>query len=156
MKNIILKASLFISVAILFSGCLEYEDVDFKGIQNFKLEEKTSENLVMRLDLKVDNPNKYNITIAPSDLDIYVNGKLAGKTKMREKVVLKKETTGVYPLYMKAKTKDIMSALPMSLGSLLSGKIKLGIKGKVKAKAYGVGKKFAIDEEETVYLKNFM
>lgn len=156
MKHIILKISLFISVLILFSGCLEYEDVEFKGIQNFRLEEKTNENLVLRLDLKVDNPNKYNITIAPSDLDIYVNGKLAGKTRMRDKVILKKETEGVYPLYMKAKTKDIMNALPMNLGALLSGKVKLGIKGKVKAKVYGVGKKFAIDEEETVYLKNFM
>lgn len=150
------KIFFYTAILILLNSCFEYEEVDFKGIQNFKLENKTSENLLMRLDLKVNNPNNYSITIKPTTLDIYVNGKLAGKTKMKDKIVLKKQTTGVYPLYMQANTKDIMSALPMSLGALLSGKIKMGIKGNVKAKAYGVGKKFYINEEETVYLKNFM
>lgn len=156
MNKIIKKIFIYTSILVLLNSCFEYEEVDFKGVQNFKLENRTSENLLMRLDLKVNNPNTYNITIKPTTLDIYVNGKFAGKTKMKDKIVLKKQTTGVYPLYMQANTKDIMSALPMNLGALLSGKITMGIKGNVKAKAYGVGKKFYLNEEETIYLKDFM
>ena len=85
-------------------------------------------------------------------LDIYINGKYAGKTKMKDKIVLKKKTTGVYPFYLQAKTKDLMAAATSSLGTMLSGKVKLGIKGNIKAKAYGVGKKFYINEEETISL----
>jgi len=156
MNKIIKKILIYTSILVFFNSCFEYEEVDFKGIQNFKLENKSAENLLMRLDIKVNNPNTYNITIKPTTLDIFVNGKFAGKTKMKDKIILKKNTTAVYPLYMQAKTKDIMNSIPVSLGALLSGKVKMGIKGNVKAKAYGVGKKFYINEEETVYLKNFM
>jgi len=143
-------------LATLLSGCLEYEDVDFKGVQKFGIEERTSEQILIRLDIKVDNPNTYNITIKPATLDIHINGKYAGKTKMKEKIVLKKNTTGIYPLYLQAKTKDIMGALTGSLGSILSGRVKVGIKGNVKAKAYGIGKKFYLNEEQTVSLKGLM
>lgn len=152
-----IKGIILIVITIIsLSGCFEYEDVDFKGVQNFSLEERTKENVLIRLDLKVNNPNTYNITIKPTVLDVFVNGKSAGKTKMKDKIVLKKNTTGVYPLYLQAKTKDIMGAMTGSFGSLLSGKVKVGVKGNVKAKVYGVGKKFYLNEEETVSLKGFM
>ncbi len=152
----LLKILLLLLVTITLNSCLEYEDVDFKGVQKFGLENRTAEQILIRLDIKVDNPNTYNITIKPSTLDIYINGKYAGKTKMKEKIVLKKKTTGVYPLYLQAKTKDIMGALTGSLGAMLSGRVKVRIKGKVKAKAYGIGKKFDLDEEQTVSLKGLM
>jgi len=152
----LLNIVILLFLAALFSGCLEYEDVDFKGVQKFGVENRTSEQILIRLDIKVDNPNTYNITIKPATLDIYINGKYAGKTKMKEKIVLQKKTTGVYPLYLQAKTKDIMSALTGSLGAMLSGKVKVGIKGNVKAKAYGIGKKFYLNEEQTVSLKGLM
>lgn len=142
--------------AVSLSGCFEYEDVDFKGVQNFSLANKTKENVLIRLDLKVNNPNSYNITIKPTTLDVFINGKNAGKTKMKDKIVLKKNTTGVYPLYLQAKTQDIMGVMTGSLGALLSGKVKVGIKGNVKAKAYGISKKFYLNEEETVSLKGLM
>ena len=156
MNMMIKRLLIYIPILLLLNGCFEYEEVDFKGVQDFKLENTSSEQLLIRLDLKVDNPNTYNITIKPATLDIFVNGKFAGKTKMKEKIVLKKKTTGVYPLYLQAKTKDIMGALSGSLGSFLSGKVKVGIKGDVKAKAYGVGKKFYLNEEETVSLKGLL
>lgn len=156
MSKVIKQILIYSSILLLLNSCFEYEDVDFKGIQDFKLENTTSEQILIRLDLKVDNPNTYNITIKPATLDIFVNGKLAGKTKMKEKIVLKKKMTGVYPLYLQAKTKDIMGALTGSIGSLLSGKVKIGIKGNVKAKVYGIGKKFYLNEEETVSIKGLL
>ncbi len=152
----LLNIATILALILLLSGCLEYEEVDFKGVQNFGIENRTSEQILIRLDIKVENPNTYNITIKPATLDISINGKYAGKTKMKEKIVLKKNTTGVYPLYLQAKTKDIMGALTGSLGAMLSGRVKVGIKGNVKAKAYGVGKKFYLNEEQTVSLKGLM
>lgn len=154
MNRIIIIAS-FISIFSL-SSCFEYEDVKFNGVKDFKLTNNKEENLLIKLDLEVYNPNKYKITIKPAILDVYVNGKYAGKTKMKDKIVLEKQKKGIYPLYLKAKTKDILGALTGSLGSFLSGKINIGIKGKVKAKVYGIGKKFDLDEEQRVSLKGIM
>ncbi len=76
LKNIILVLITIVSL----SSCFEYEDVDFKGIQDFSLADRTKENILIRLDLKVNNPNTYNITIKPTTLDVFINGKNAGKT----------------------------------------------------------------------------
>lgn len=156
MNKIFKNSILYSAILVLMSSCLEYEEVDFKGLQDIRLENTTSEQLLIRLDLKVDNPNTYNIIIKPAILDVYINGKFAGKTKMKEKIVLKKSTTGVYPLYLQAARKDIIGSVAGSIGTLLSGKVKVGIKGNVKAKAYGVAKKFYLNEEETVSLKGLL
>lgn len=140
--------------SVLFTSCFDYEDVDFKGVENFGLEEKSADNIVIRLDLRVKNPNNYNIKIKKSTLDIFVNGKKAGKTKMKNDIVLKKNEEGVYPIYLVTNGKELMSSTMGSLGSLLSGSMKVRIKGNVKAKVYGIGKKFPIDVEEPVNLSS--
>lgn len=150
-RNFILWLSLPV-FSLVLGGCFEYEDVEFLGMERFNLEKQSTEQVLVKLDLKINNPNTYNITIKPAVLDIYINGKYAGKTKMKDKIVLKKKTTGVYPFYLQAKTKDLMTAATSSLGAMLTGKVRLGIKGNIKAKAYGVGKKFYINEEEIISL----
>mgnify|MGYP005999535615 CR=1 FL=1 len=146
------KLSILLFCSLVLSSCFEYEDVNFKGMQGFNIEERTDDHILLRIDLKVDNPNKYNIKIKKSALDIYLNGKFVGKTKMKKKIVLKKKTEDVYPVYLKTSGQDILKGAMTSLGSLLGGKINIGLKGDVKASVYGVGKKFPIDEEESVSL----
>lgn len=143
----------FITLFSLFflTSCFDYEDVDFKGVDNFSLVDKSADNITVRLDLRVKNPNNYNIKIKKSSLDIFINGNKAGKTKMKDDIVLKKGVEGVYPIYLKTNGKEILSSMG-SLGSLLTGSLKVRIKGNVKAKVYGIGKKFPIDVEEPVSL----
>jgi len=147
-KNILILLISFITL----TSCFDYQDVDFKGVENFSLENKSTDNIVVRLDMRVKNPNNYNIKIKKSSLDIFVNGKKAGKTKMKNDIVLKKNSEGVYPVYLNTNGKDLLSSSMGSLGSLLGGSLKIRLKGDVKAKVYGVGKKFPIDVEEPVSL----
>ena len=142
--------TLFLAVSL--TSCFDYEDVDFKGVQKFGLEDRSGGNITIRLDLKVSNPNKYNITIKKSALDVFVSGNKVGKAKMKNDIVLKKNKEDVYPLYLTLSEKDLLGSAMSSLGSLLSGSMKVGIKGNIKAKVYGVGKKFPIDVEESVNL----
>ena len=137
---------------IFLTSCFDYEDVDFKGVDNFGLEDRSGGNITIRLDLRVKNPNNYNIKIKKSSLDIYANGSNIGKTKMKNDIVIKKNKEDVYPLFLTLNEKDLMGSALGSLGSILTGSMKIRVKGKVKAKVYGIGKKFPIDEEQSVNL----
>jgi LEA14-like dessication related protein len=149
----LLRIGLFTLFSIVFlTSCFDYEDIDFKGVQNIGLEGRSRGTITVRIDMKVNNPNNYNIKIKKSSLDVFVNGSKVGKTKMKNDVVLKKNHQDVYPLYLTFSEKELKSSALASIGSLLTGKMKVRIKGDIKAKVYGIGKKFPIDVEEPVNL----
>ena len=151
----LLKIGLITLFSIFFlTSCFDYEDVEFKGVQNFGLENRSEGNITVRIDLKVNNPNNYNIKIKRSSLDIFVNGARVGKTKMKNNIVLKKNHQDVYPLYLTLSEKELKGSALSSIGSFLKGSMKLRLKGDIKTKVYGVGKKFPIDIEEPINLRS--
>jgi len=150
-------ALLRIGIITLFSivfltSCFDYEDVEFKGVQNIGLEGRSGGNITVRIDMKVNNPNNYNIKIKKSSLDVFVNGSKIGKTKIKNDITLKKNRQDVYSLYLALNEKELKGSVLSSIGSLLRGSMKVRIKGNIKAKVYGFGKKFPIDVEEPVNL----
>ncbi len=137
---------------VFLTSCFDYEDVEFKGVQNVGLEGREGGKVTLRIDMKVNNPNNYNIKIKKSSLDIFVNGSYVGKTKMKNNITLKKNQQNVYPLYLTLSEKELKSSALSSFGSLLRGSMKVRIQGNIKAKVYGIGKKFPIDVEQPVNL----
>ena len=139
---------------VFLTSCFDYEDVEFRGVQNVGLEGRSEGNITLRIDMKVNNPNNYNIKIKKSALDVYVNGSKVGRTKMKNNIVLKKNYQEVYPLYLSLSEKELKSSALSTIGSFLKGSMKVRIKGDIKAKVYGVGKKFPIDIEEPVNFRS--
>lgn len=151
----LVKIGLITLFSIFFlTSCFDYEDVEFKGVKNFGVENRSDGNITVRIDLKVNNPNNYNIKIKKSSLDIFVNGAKIGKTKMKNNIVLKKNQQDEYPLYLTLSEKELKGSALSTIGSFLKGSMKVRIKGDIKAKVYGVGKKFPIDIEEPVNLRS--
>lgn len=139
---------------VFLTSCFDYEDVEFRGVQNVGLEGRSEGNITLRIDMKVNNPNNYNIKIKKSALDVYVNGSKVGRTKMKNNITLKKNYQEVYPLYLSLSEKELKSSALSTIGSFLKGSMKVRIKGDIKAKVYGVGKKFPIDIEEPVNFRS--
>jgi len=149
----LLRIGLITLFSIVFlTSCFDYEDVEFKGVQNIGLEGRSGGNITVRIDMKVKNPNNYNIKIKKSSLDVFVNGSKIGKTKIKNNIVLKKNHQEVYPLFLTLSEKELKGSALSSIGSLLRGSMKVRIKGNIKAKVYGFGKKFPIDVEQPVNL----
>jgi LEA14-like dessication related protein len=149
----LLRIGLITLFSIVFlTSCFDYEDIDFKGVQKIGLEGRSRGTITVRIDVKVNNPNSYNIKIKRSSLDVFINGSKVGKTKIKNDVVLKKNHQDVYPLYLTFSEKELKSSALASIGSLLTGRMKVRIKGDIKTKVYGIGKKFPIDVEEPVNL----
>lgn len=141
---------------VLLQGCFEYEDVDFKGVKNVSLVERTDKNLKIQVDVLVNNPNTFNIKVKKSTLDIYLNDKYVGKTTLDDKIVLKKQTEDVYAVVLNTDAKSILKAAMGSIGGLLKGTANIRLKGKVKGSVYGISKSVEVDMTEQVNLKDFL
>ena len=135
---------------VLFTSCITYEDVEFLGIDDYKIDQVNSEKVQITLKMKLKNPNNYNIKVKKSEFDLFLNGKKLGKTKMKHDIKLKKNYTQLHDVVFESNMKDISKGLMSSLGMLFGGSSKLRIKGELKAKAFGIGKKFDVDFSQDI------
>lgn len=143
----------FVSVfsILLLSSCLTYKDVQFQGVENFKIKKLDTKEVTISFDLKIYNPNNYKIKVKPSEVNILnKNDKLLGKAEILEKIVVQKEKTGSYPVTVKAKLSDVLISGGGSILDLVKNRsTDIKFQGTVKVRARCIGKKIPLDETKT-------
>lgn len=137
---------------LFFTSCFTYHEVDVLSVGEYRISNVTKDNVNVSINMEVNNPNGYNIRLKKTDLDLYVEGEKVGIATITEDVVLKKRTQEKYKLTFESNYKELSGSILGRLPSLLrKSTIKVGLKGKVKAKAnWFLGKKFDLDVEESV------
>lgn len=135
-------------VLFLFSSCLEFDDVKFKGIESVKFPKIDQSEILIDLSLKLDNPNNYKIKIKPSTLDVYIGGVLMGQVSIDKKFVIKRKQEGVYSTQLVCKLEDGVFFSLMKFATMKE--LSVRFKGRVKGSVYGISKKVDIDETKTL------
>ena len=103
--------------------------------------------------MQIKNPNKYDISIIDSDLDLYLKGNKMGEAKLQEKITLPKKSNKIHRFTIKSSLQDVASGiLPLMMAVLASNSVDLQVKGDIKARAKGLSKKFPVDFKEKVKL----
>ena len=142
-----IKTGVKIALLLFFlNSCMTYEDVQFRGVDNFKVEGFDKEKVKLKFDARVYNPNDYNITVRAHNIDLGVSGKSLAKASLTKKVVVKKNATDSYPVEIVVKLKDLLDGLGSSVLNLFTSQsVNLEITGNAKVSAKGLSKKFPID-----------
>lgn len=136
-----------ICVVFLLASC-EFEEIQFKGVEDFKMPKMDDKEILLDLAFKVNNPNKFKIKIKPCNLDLFVSDSKLGTVFLDEKVVFKKKAEGVYKTNLRLKLAD---GVFFDLMKLMGKKeIPLRFKGKVKGSVYGITKKMEIDRVQMI------
>jgi LEA14-like dessication related protein len=141
--------------ALLMSSC-DFEELNFKGIEKFELLDQKEDQIKLKLMMRVENLNKFNIILKNSDLDLSLNDTYIGKATIDAPVKLKKKSEAAYPVVLNIKGKDVMKKTMGMMGTILSGPIKFSAKGKVTGKAYGISKAMDVAFTEKLNLADFV
>ncbi len=91
MKIFIFRTSLFLSLLFLVTSC--FDQPELKQMDNFKIDELSSEKVRFNVDLELFNPNGYNLKVRKSTFDVHVNDQYIGVAKVLEKVKIKRNST---------------------------------------------------------------
>ena len=136
------------ALLFLFSSCLEFDDVKFKGVESIKFPKIDQNELLIDLSLKLDNPNTYKIKIKPSVLDVYIGGVLMGQVQIDKKLVIKKKQENSYSTQLVCKLEDGVLFSLMKFATMKE--ISVRFKGRIKGSVYGINKKVDIDETKKI------
>lgn len=139
---------LYLVLFVFMLASCEFEQIQFKGIEDFKMPKIDDKEILLDLAFKVNNPNKFKIKVKPSNVDLFISDSKLGTVYLDDKVVFKKKAEGVYKTSLRLKLAD---GIFFELMKLMGKKeIPLRIKGKVKGSVYGISKKMDIDRIQTI------
>lgn len=136
-----------VSVLFLLASC-EFEQIEFKGVEDFKMPKMDNKEILLDLAFKVNNPNKFKIKVKPCNVDLFVSDSKLGTVFLDDKVVFKKKSEGLYKTSLRLKLADGVFFELMKL--MVKKEIPLRIKGKVKGSVYGITKKMDIDRVQMI------
>lgn len=151
-----LRHTLFLLAALLcMQSCMSIEDVELVNVNNYNLTRTTDNKMRVKVNIRLDNPNKFKIKVKKTKIMLDINGNDAGEIKLEEPVVLEKKTESDYDFILSADPDKIARATAAAgLNIALSGKVTVKLKGWVKGKAFGLGKKIQVNEQKSLSLKD--
>ncbi len=123
----------FIAIVAL-NGCLgKVQEPEFIDVENIRLGGQGKLNSLSG-DIRLFNPNKYNLALKSGNLDIYIEDRLLGKTALDTLLKIPKLDTFVIPVKINLQTNNLLSnalsiAFKDSLKVRLEGKLTVGRSG---------------------------
>jgi LEA14-like dessication related protein len=117
------------------SSCSKPEPPKYVGYEKFRLEKASLSNSILATDVKLYNPNSYNLQLKSASLDIYFNDKFLGHSTLDSLITLPAKDTATFPVRMQASAKDIFSN---SAKLLLNPDVRIRITGNAKAGRSGI------------------
>lgn len=136
---------------LLLSSCFTYKEVEFNGTSDFNVENISKKQLDFSFNANIYNPNDYKIKVRSNDLDVLISDKKVGTAKIQKRVVIKKQTSDDYRVHVQADMKKFAGGgLKSIIRTLSGGSINLRIRGIIKARARGLGRKIEVDETKRI------
>lgn len=142
------RSALLLFCAPLLAGCLGYREVELRAVHDIQVERFDAQGLALRVDVEVHNPNGYRIHVQDPDVDLFLNGRPAGRAELDSALVLEKRSTRRYsvPLH----TRFTGGGLLLLLGSALGDELRVGATGTVTGRAGLLKRKVPFEVEETL------
>ncbi len=153
--KIIISAA--ITALILFGSSCKVQELEFNGMNDFSVVSMQTDDIEIRINVKLDNPNGFKIKVIKADLDLMIGGNAAGKANLENKITIEKKTEDNYDIVISTDKDQIMSAVWKSaIPAAASGKVTVKVKGWIKGRVWGIGKKIEVEFKESVDLKELM
>ena len=146
------KIRLLSFVVIFFlQACRPAKELTYQSIQNFSLEQGAKPSVT--LDIRMYNPNRYNIKLKSSDVDVFLNGSNMGKLRVDGLHSAPKLDTFLLPVTLDMQPQI---TLPSVLQLVMRGEIKIKLAGVIKGGRHGIYIRVPVNYEGTENLLSSM
>ena len=150
---------LFLStiVALFFSllGChTRFKPLEYRKLDNFKVEIISLKKIVVKTDLVLRNPNSFGVDLMNSDFNIYINDRILGNSKQIEPIRVNRISEFLVPLEVEVETGKVnLSFLKGMWDNMQNGKVKITIVGNCHIRKMAIPFSLPINYSDTVDLK---
>ncbi|MDA3615620.1 LEA type 2 family protein [Polluticaenibacter yanchengensis] len=134
---------LLLIFSISFFSCTVYKQVKFEGLSNLEVVPYTFAKTKVNADLKVNNPNKYNIVVKELQSELFINNeKITDYNLYDTSIVIPALQDYIHQLKLDVSTLTLLNS---ALNLNNTDSINYSIRGKIKVSAKFVNKTLPID-----------
>lgn len=137
---------------ISVTGCKKPESLEYLGLKNLNLPSIGIGKSVLTADVRFYNPNNFNMRLKKTEIDISVNEKYLGHSKLDTLIRIPKNDTFYIPVKVDI---DMKTLLTNSLMAVLSNEVDVKIEGTTKIGKGGIYFNFPIFYQGKQKLKLF-
>ena len=140
--------------SIFLTGCKFEENVEFKKIDNVKVESIIDGIVSLSGEAEFYNPNDIAGKLKGVDIEVALNEKVLAEISQSQTLKIEKEAAFQVPFTARFKLEDVQDGLLSNLLNIIRGnKIKLHFRGEIKVSTWGFTQKVPVDYYEEVKLQ---
>lgn len=132
MNRIVAIAFAFI---VILTGCAKPKDLQYKGIQNIRINSVSFSKTQLGADIKFYNPNSYPMVLKDAVADVYVENKLIGNVRLNNTFNVPRRDTFLLPVLLDANLGGVLGNLVQALANK---EVTVKFTGMVKAGRNGI------------------
>ena len=136
---------IILSMPLIFSGCLGFEDIRLVGIKDVTYQEFKGNNLRLAITATVDNPNRFDVKIKNANMDLRLNDRMLGTVTQIEQIELIGRAQKDYKIQISIEMKDMLTNLIGLYRVLMNEPKNLNLSGTVQVKSLLYSKTFQVD-----------
>jgi LEA14-like dessication related protein len=158
--DIFLRKIYLLLLVVLSSvySCTSYEDVEIKDIRSVKLLKLDDRGLEVETEVKIHNPNRYDLKVTKSEFNVFVKNTRVGIARIDNKVKIKGNSDEYHKLILVSEHGDLSpTALPTLIAITAGGgnTIPFEVDGYIKGKVFLFTRKVEVRHKGNVPLKLF-
>ena len=134
-----------------FTSC-DVKEITVGDIESVSITEMTSEYIAVEIKIPINNPNNFGFKLVKADIDIEMNGVQLGNINKLKRVKIPANSNDVHTFNLQVSMDDLKQGGLAFLGSLLSNKAGVNMKGYIKARSFLISKKVDVDYDKSVKL----
>jgi LEA14-like dessication related protein len=112
-------------------GCHQPEAPEYYGFQDIMVSKVAGQQTTLSATLKFYNPNPFSLQLKQAEVDVSLNGKHAGHSRLDSTIFIPQRDTFFVPVSMQV---DLQSLLSNALQVLLNKQVTIALDGNVKLK----------------------
>lgn len=141
----------FILFSIGITACNSFKEPEYRRLDRFEFTTFSLHKIQFRTDLVMYNPNNIGTDLLDSDVDLYINDKILGKSKQANAIRVNKISEFAIPISVDVATGQLnLSFLKSMWESMSKGKVKISVKGNCRLRKAGVPFNIPINYSENV------
>lgn len=153
-----MKTYLYLLVVLLGTGLAGCKIVapQVSGVRNFSLADDPGGNKALKMEIRVNNPNRVGFRVSDPAFEVFLNGTRIGIAQSDKKIRIKARSNDYHTIYLGTDIRSLSGALAPLLSVLSSGKIQFEAKGQLKARCLGQKRVMGIGVSENLNLEDII
>lgn len=141
-----------------FNSCINFQEVKIDDIKSIHISELGKSSLRFNSEIKISNPNFFDIKVIDSNFDVFIKNTKVGQAKFEEEITIPANSSNYVDVSFKGTYNESdMNTISGLMGSVLFGNKEIDFKvdGFVEGKALWIKRKIGMQHEGKVPLELF-